>query len=79
MIGLDSPISQIATGGLLSGLSGLSGGWVTGRGMFGTAGNFRALQQIARATGGVAFDITSPKQIGSAFFSGIAQRLSVAG
>ena len=47
--------------------------------MFGTAGNFRALQQIARATGGVAFDITSPKQIGSAFFSGIAQRLSVAG
>jgi hypothetical protein len=47
--------------------------------MFGTAGNFHALQQVARATGGVAFDITNPKQIGSAFFSGIAQRLSVAG
>ena len=47
--------------------------------MFGTAGNFAALQQVARATGGVAFDITSPKQISSAFFSGIAQRLSVAG
>jgi hypothetical protein len=47
--------------------------------MFGTAGNFGALQQVARATGGVAFDITSPKQINSAFFSGIAQRLSVAG
>lgn len=47
--------------------------------MFGTAGNFAALQQIARATGGVAFDITNPKQINSAFFSGIAQRLSVAG
>jgi len=47
--------------------------------MFGTAGNFAALQQVARATGGVAFDITSPKQINSAFFSGIAQRLSVAG
>jgi hypothetical protein len=27
----------------------------------------------------VAFDITSPKQVNSAFFSGIAQRLSVAG
>lgn len=47
--------------------------------MFGTAGNFAALQQVARATGGVAFDITSPKQVNSAFFSGIAQRLSVAG
>jgi hypothetical protein len=47
--------------------------------MFGTAGNFAALQQVARATGGVAFDITSPKQINGAFFSGIAQRLSVAG
>jgi hypothetical protein len=47
--------------------------------MFGTAGNFAALQQVARATGGVAFDITNPKQINSAFFSGIAQRLSVAG
>jgi hypothetical protein len=47
--------------------------------MFGTAGNFAALQQVARATGGVAFDITSPKQVNSAFFSGIAQRLSVPG
>jgi hypothetical protein len=47
--------------------------------MFGTAGDFAALQQVARATGGVAFDITSPKQVTSAFFSGIAQRLSVAG
>jgi hypothetical protein len=47
--------------------------------MVGTAGNFGALQQIARATGGVAFDITNPNQINSAFFSAIAQRLSVAG
>lgn len=47
--------------------------------MFGTAGNFKALQQIAKVTGGVAFDITNPKQINSAFFSGIAQRLTVAG
>jgi hypothetical protein len=47
--------------------------------MFGTAGNFAALRQVARATGGVAFDITSPKQVNNAFFSGIAQRLSVPG
>lgn len=47
--------------------------------MLGTAGNFHALQQIARVTGGVAFDITSPKQVNGAFFSGVAQRLSVAG
>jgi hypothetical protein len=47
--------------------------------MFGTAGNFKALQQVAKVTGGVAFDITNPKQINGAFFSGIAQRLSVAG
>ena len=47
--------------------------------MLGTAGNFAALQQIAKATGGVAFDITNPKQVNGAFFSGIAQRLSVAG
>jgi hypothetical protein len=47
--------------------------------MLGTAGNFRALQQIAKVTGGVAFDITSPKQVNGAFFGGVAQRLSVAG
>jgi len=47
--------------------------------MFGTAGNFKALQQVAKVTGGVAFDITNPKQINGAFFSGIAQRLTVAG
>jgi hypothetical protein len=47
--------------------------------MLGTAGNFKALQQIAKVTGGVAFDITNPKQVNGAFFSGVAQRLSVAG
>jgi Bacterial extracellular solute-binding protein/von Willebrand factor type A domain len=47
--------------------------------MFGTAGNFTALQQIASATGGVAFDITNPKQIAGTFFSAIAQRLSEPG
>jgi hypothetical protein len=47
--------------------------------MLGTAGNFKALQQVAKVTGGVAFDITNPKQVNGAFFSGVAQRLSVAG
>jgi extracellular solute-binding protein len=47
--------------------------------MLGTAGNFKALQQIAKVTGGVAFDITNPKQVNGAFFSGVAQRLTVAG
>jgi von Willebrand factor type A domain len=47
--------------------------------MLGTAGDFKALQQIAKVTGGVAFDITNPKQVNGAFFSGVAQRLSVAG
>ncbi len=44
--------------------------------MLGTAGDFTALQQIAKVTGGVAFDITNPKQVNGAFFSGVAQRLS---
>ncbi|HTT53986.1 MAG TPA: VWA domain-containing protein [Streptosporangiaceae bacterium] len=43
--------------------------------MFGNAGNFAALQQIASATGGQAFDITSPSQIRGTFFSAIARRL----
>lgn len=47
--------------------------------MLGTAGNFAALQQIAKVTGGVAFDITNPSQVNGAFFSGVAQRLSVVG
>lgn len=47
--------------------------------MFGTAGNFKVMQEIAKVTGGVAFDITNPKQINGAFFSGIAQRLSATG
>jgi hypothetical protein len=37
------------------------------------------MQEIAKVTGGVAFDITNPKQINGAFFSGIAQRLSATG
>jgi hypothetical protein len=43
--------------------------------MFGTTGNLKALQQIASATGGQAYDITNPTQISKVFFSAIARRL----
>ncbi len=42
---------------------------------FGNAGDFKALQQIASATGGQAYDITNPAQISKVFFSAIARRL----
>ena len=43
--------------------------------MFGKAGNFGALQQIASATGGQAYQVTNPAQINKVFFSAIARRL----
>jgi Ca-activated chloride channel family protein len=43
--------------------------------MIGKEGNFAALRQIANATGGIAFDITSPKQVGRAFIEGFSHRL----
>jgi len=43
--------------------------------MFGRAGNFGALQQIASVTDGQAYDITNPAQISKVFFSAIARRL----
>ena len=42
---------------------------------FGTAGDFNALQKIAAATGGQAYNITNPAQISKVFFSAIARRL----
>jgi hypothetical protein len=42
---------------------------------FGNAGDFNALQRIASATGGQAYDITNPAQISKVFFSAIARRL----
>jgi Ca-activated chloride channel homolog len=42
--------------------------------MMGRAGNFAALRQIAGATGGGAYDITSPAQIGKVFFEAFANR-----
>jgi hypothetical protein len=43
--------------------------------MFGKSGNFAALQQIANATGGQAYQVTNPAQINKVFFSAIARRL----
>ena len=42
---------------------------------FGNAGDFNALQRIAGATGGQAYNITNPAQISKVFFSAIARRL----
>jgi hypothetical protein len=43
--------------------------------MIGKEGNFTALRQIASVTGGVAFDITRPGQVGKAFIEGFSHRL----
>jgi hypothetical protein len=43
--------------------------------MFGKAGNFPALQQIAAATGGGAYEIANPAQIGTVFFEAVAKRM----
>jgi Bacterial extracellular solute-binding protein len=41
----------------------------------GTAGNFSAMQQVAAATGGAAFEITKPSQVAKAFIKGFSRRL----
>lgn len=46
--------------------------------MFGRSGDFSALRQIAAATGGSAYQITRPGQIGRVFFSAVANRLCAA-
>jgi len=43
--------------------------------MFGAQGNFSALQQIAAATGGVAYRVTSPAEIGKIFIKAVSQRM----
>lgn len=43
--------------------------------MFGGQGNFSALQQIAAATNGVAFRVTSPAEIGRIFIQAVSQRM----
>jgi len=43
--------------------------------MLGTAGDFPALKRITAVTGGAAFDITSPEQVGKVFIQGFSHRL----
>jgi hypothetical protein len=43
--------------------------------MIGQQGSFSALQQIAAATGGVAYQITNPAEIGKIFIEAISQRM----
>jgi Ca-activated chloride channel homolog len=43
--------------------------------VFGGAGNFGRLQRIAAVTGGQAYRITSPSQVGKVFFQAVAHRL----
>jgi hypothetical protein len=40
--------------------------------MFGSQGNFPAMQAIANATGGAAFQVTNPAEIGQVFIQGVA-------
>jgi Ca-activated chloride channel homolog len=42
---------------------------------FGSGGNFAALQQIANATGGAAFQVTNPADIGQVFLQAVSQRV----
>ncbi len=43
--------------------------------MFGREGNFAALQQIANATGGVAYQVTNPASVGKIFIEAVSQRM----
>ena len=43
--------------------------------MFGHQGNFSALQSIADATGGAAYQISDPQQVGKIFIEAIAHRI----
>ncbi len=43
--------------------------------MFGQHGNYTALQQIAGATGGVAYQISNPAEVGKIFIEAISQRM----
>ncbi len=43
--------------------------------MFGNQGNFTAMQAIAKATGGAAFQVTNPAEIGQVFVQAVSQRM----
>jgi Ca-activated chloride channel homolog len=43
---------------------------------FGSQGNYQALQQIAAAAGGAAFQVTNPSEIGQVFVEAVSERVS---
>jgi Ca-activated chloride channel homolog len=47
--------------------------------MLGTKGNFPALEQIAAAGGGAAYQVTNPTQVGKVFFEALARRFCLSG
>jgi Ca-activated chloride channel homolog len=47
--------------------------------MFGRQGDFSALQQVANATGGVAFQVSNPAEIGKIFIKAVSQRMCAQG
>ena len=47
--------------------------------MFGRQGDFGALQQVANATGGVAYQVSNPAEIGRIFIQAVSQRMCTQG
>jgi Ca-activated chloride channel homolog len=47
--------------------------------MFGRQGDFTAMQQIANATGGAAFQVTNPAEVGTIFIEGISTKICTQG
>ncbi len=47
--------------------------------MLGAKGNFPALEQIAAAGGGAAYQVTDPAQVGKVFFEALARRFCLSG
>jgi hypothetical protein len=47
--------------------------------MFGRQGDFTAMQQIATATNGVAFQVSNPAEIGTIFVKAVSQRMCTQG
>ena len=43
--------------------------------MFGTEGNFTAMKEIADATGGAAFQVSNPNEIGKIFIEAVSRRM----
>ena len=43
--------------------------------MFGTQGDFAGLNEIAKATDGVAYEISNPAEVGAIFIKGMTHRI----